>query len=57
MDRIVAELSESPATSADDTNTGSGEHHLFFDSSSRRAVASLERLEFRPRFGGLVLVP
>ena len=57
MDRIVAELSESPATSAADTNTGSGEHHLFFDSSSRRAVASLERLESRPRFEGLVLVP
>ena len=36
MDRIGAELSESPATSADDTNTGSGEHLLFFDSSLQR---------------------
>ena len=41
MDRIGAELSESPATSANDTNTGPGEHLLFFDSSSQRAVASL----------------
>ena len=30
---------------------------LFFDSSSRRAVASLERLESRAGFEGLVLVP
>ena len=41
MDRIGAELGESPATSANNTNTGSGKHLLFFDSSYRRAVASL----------------